>query len=138
MFRERLTFEERRRECLRALERRPDHVPTILVRAGKATPLLDKEKFLIPLEVTASQLLFVVRRRLRMKPSEALFLFCNQRMLTGSTPVRLAYADYRDPDGFLYVTYSVENTFGCCVHWLLPVRPMHESDTSSGRRPCSA
>ena len=46
-------------------------------------------------------------------PSEkAIFIFVNKQLLAMSTGMAQVYKDHADSDGFLYVTYSGENTFG--------------------------
>ena len=36
----------------------------------------------------------------------------DNNMVTGSSNLSIVYADDQDDDGFLYVTYTTENTFG--------------------------
>ena len=112
-FRSRLTPEQRRAECDRVTTRRPGFVPTIVERGDRNAPRIDKEKFLIPLELTGNQLQFVVRRRLCMDKSEALFLMCDNSLVGPNTTAQELYAKHRNPeDGFLYVTYTLEHAFG--------------------------
>jgi GABA(A) receptor-associated protein len=112
-FRARLTPEQRRAECERVSARRSGYVPTIVERGDRTAPRIDKEKFLIPVDLTGSQLHFVVRRRLRMEKSEALFLLCEGALVGPHTTVGELYARHRSAeDGFLYVTYTLEHAFG--------------------------
>lgn len=111
-FRERLTFDQRKLEFERVKRKRPEYVPTIIVRGSKDAPYIDKEKYLVPKEVTSTQMSFIVRRRLNMRADQALFLFCDNRILgPNHTMVQLAQ-EFADEDGFLYLTYTLENTFG--------------------------
>lgn len=113
-FKSRLTVEERRQECVRIRNRRPGFVPVIVERASPSTPALDKEKYLIPNDLTAAQLVFVLRRRLCMKSSEALFLSCGGKVVAGTTTIQeICHKNQRaSEDGFLYMTYALENAFG--------------------------
>ena len=112
-FRERLTPAQRAAECARVLARRPTYVPAILVRGDHAAPAVDREKYLLPPDLTAAQLHYIVRRRLRMDAREALFLLCGRRRVGGETTVRQLQDAHRDTeDGFLYVTYTLEHAFG--------------------------
>lgn len=112
-FRRRLTPEQRRAECERVTARRPGYVPTIVERGDAAAPHIDKEKFLLPADLSGDQLTFVVRRRLRMDPSHALFLLCGGKLVASATTAAELHRLHRDPeDGFLYVRYTLENAFG--------------------------
>ena len=112
-YRRRLTVDQRIRDRRHALSRKPDHVPVIVERGGLDVPAIDREKYLIPSDLTCAQFTYVIRRRLRMAPSEALFLMCNNRLLQGGVVLSTLYPTFRDPDdGFLYVQYTLENAFG--------------------------
>lgn len=74
---------------------------------------MDKKKFLVPQEVTLSQFLGIIRNRMRLGPSKALFLLINNRtMISISRTVGEIYEEYKDIDGFLYVTYASQEVFG--------------------------
>ena len=44
--------------------------------------------------------------------NEALYLFVNNNIIPNSCLVSYVYETYSDPDGFLYINYTTENTFG--------------------------
>jgi hypothetical protein len=113
-FRARHSRIERAHASERARKHHPGHVPAILVRGGRDAPQIDKEKFLLPHDLTGAQLQYVVRRRLRSMPADrALFLMCDDVLVPATTTARELDAAHRDPDdGFLYVTYALENAFG--------------------------
>ncbi len=75
-------------------------------------PEIDKQKFLVQPELTMGQFIYIVRRRLALPPSKALFLFVNGALPTTSTLMSQIYAAYKAEDGFLYMTYTGESTFG--------------------------
>ena len=79
----------------------------------KSLPGIDKVKYLVPQELTVSQLATIVRNRLSLCQTQSLFLFtsCGQ-MLQLSMSVEEAHRLHTDPDGFLYVTYSSQEAFG--------------------------
>lgn len=79
---------------------------------GRDTPRVDKEKFLVPFDLTISHLAFVVRKRLRMDSSTALFLLVNGNLPTSSSTMATLYDSHASEDGFLYIVYTTENTFG--------------------------
>jgi GABA(A) receptor-associated protein len=43
----------------------------------------------------------------------ALFLFIDKVVPTSSMTMGEIYVEHKDVDGFLYIQYSGENTFGC-------------------------
>ena len=58
------------------------------------------------------QFIYVIRKRLRLKPEEAIFLFVNGQFISSSAIIGQIYDNLKDADGFLYMQYSKENTFG--------------------------
>jgi GABA(A) receptor-associated protein len=49
---------------------------------------------------------------MQLSGETALFLFVGNTLPTTGTLLRELYATYGEPDGFLYMLYSGENTFG--------------------------
>ena len=69
----------------------------------------------MPGDLTIGQFVFVLRRRLALGADKALFIFLGTpaQLPPSSQLMREAYAQHADKsDGFLYVTYSGESTFG--------------------------
>ena len=108
-----------REEAARVIEKYPDRVPIIVdmsKTAGKDTPYIDKHKYLVPGDLTMGQFQYVLRKRLSLRPEKALFLFVNYTVPATSTLVSTIYEESKDPEtNFLFVTYSLENTFGHTV-----------------------
>lgn len=108
-------FSERKNESERIRGKYPDRIPIICeksARNGSLLPDLDKSKYLVPHDLTIGQFMYVIRKRLKLDASEALYLFANGHIMTCSNTVGMAYDNYRDQDGFLYFKYSKESTFG--------------------------
>lgn len=112
-FKERVSEERRRYESLRVRETHPNHRPVIVSPGSVLHTLIDRDKYLVPADLTMAQFIYVLRRRLKLEPAQALFLTCNWTLLHGTMTVTELYDRHVDPDGFLYVTYSFENAFGC-------------------------
>lgn len=90
----------------------PDRVPCIASPKDDHTPKMNNQKLLLPDDLTCQQLIQVIRSRIRMKPNEAVFVFCENRVLSGCTTVRDLLHTQSEQGGILYVVYSLENTFG--------------------------
>ena len=113
MYKTARSFSERCAESRQMCHRYSDRVPVIIEPRGVGTPSIDKRKYMAPKDLLASQLLYVVRRRLNMRSDQALFFFLEDRTLVpSSSSVHEIYSRHADDDGFLYMTYSLENTFG--------------------------
>lgn len=108
------TFEERTIESSRVLQKYPDRIPIICEKNSRANdcPEIDKKKYLVPHDLTMGQFMYVIRKRLKLQSEEAIFLFINGTIPSSSSLVGNIYAQYKDKDGFLYITYAKENTFG--------------------------
>ena len=111
-FRRRLSLDQRRAEFDRIRIHRVSRIPVIMEASGINTPRVDKEKFLVPFDLTVAQLLFVVRRRINMESSMALFVLINGVVPTSSATMSSLYDAHKSEDGFMYVVYTTENTFG--------------------------
>ena len=94
--------------------RHPDRVPIIVTRnKNSAAPEIDKHKYLVPMDLTVGQFLFVIRKRMLFPPSRALFLFIYGDLINNSEHVGLVYERHRSTkDRCLHVVYSCENTLG--------------------------
>jgi len=114
MYKTEKSFQERYAESSTMLQRFADRIPIIVEKksTSKKAPLIDKRKFLAPSSLTLAQLIFVIRRRLKLTPEEAIFVFVNGKLVQPNTTLSACYAENKDEDGFLYVTYDFENTFG--------------------------
>jgi GABA(A) receptor-associated protein len=113
-FKERYTFEERRAESTKILSKFPGRIPIIVERAVKSKdiPLIDKNKFLCPGDLTIGQFLFIVRNRIKLTSEKALFLFINDSLPPTNTLIKQVYNTFKNEDGFLYMSYCGENVFG--------------------------
>ena len=105
-------FEQRRAEFLKIIASRPEYTAVILERRGRHTPVIDKQKFLVPKSLTCGQFLYVIRKRMSIGREQSLFLLSSSVTLASQELVGDVAAKRADEDGFLYIAYCVENTFG--------------------------
>ena len=113
-FREKHPFEKRLQESTKIMQKYPARVPIICSRhEGNTTvPPIDKEKYLVPSDLTMGQFVFVIRNRIHLDPTVGLFLFVNNVLPPTAAMISTMYNEHKADDGFLYITYSGENTFG--------------------------
>ena len=69
-------------------------------------------RYLVPADLTVGQFVYVIRKRIKLSPEKAIFVFINNQLPPTATLMSVIYEKQKDEDGFLYVTYSGENTFG--------------------------
>ena len=114
LYKKKKTLRERTIESINILNKYPGRIPIICERQGINIPPIDRSKYLVPGDLTMGQFLYVIRKRLSLDPSLGLFLFIgNEGLLINSAKLILeCYNEYKDEDGFLYLKYSGENTFG--------------------------
>uniref|UniRef100_A0A671R1V3 Microtubule-associated proteins 1A/1B light chain 3C-like n=1 Tax=Sinocyclocheilus anshuiensis TaxID=1608454 RepID=A0A671R1V3_9TELE len=97
-------FEEKDEVCT-IRSKFPNKLPVIVERylREKKLPLLDKTKFLVPHELTFGQFL-------TLEASQALYLLISgKNMSCLSASMGEVYSQFRDPDGFLYITYASQD-----------------------------
>jgi GABA(A) receptor-associated protein len=76
-------------------------------------PDIDKHKYLVPNDLTIGQFIYVIRKKVKtLPPEKAIFIFINGMIPPSSFLIFNIYDCYKDSDGYLYVNYTFENTFG--------------------------
>tara|TARA_Y100000389_G_scaffold204184_1_gene255440 strand:- start:1603 stop:1956 length:354 start_codon:yes stop_codon:yes gene_type:complete len=106
-------FSKRCEESSKIMEKYKDRIPIIVLKHKSCElPTIDKHKYLVPKDMTFSQFIFVIRKRIHLDPSQCLFTSVNNQLVNSSSLVSDIYGHSKDKDGFLYVVYTSENTFG--------------------------
>jgi GABA(A) receptor-associated protein len=106
-------IEKRKSEAERIRAKYPDRVPVICEKADRSDiPDIDKKKYLVPADLTVGQFHYVIRKRIKLAPEKALFLFCSNSIPPNAALMSTVYEEQKDEDGFLYIQYSGESTFG--------------------------
>jgi GABA(A) receptor-associated protein len=112
-FKNEYSFEKRQSESLRIREKYPDRIPIIVQMSKSADlPSLDKHKYLVPQDLTIGQFVYVIRKRIKLKPEKALYVYLNNTLPATASLILNAYEQHKDLDGFLYFSVSGESTFG--------------------------
>ncbi|DBA73692.1 TPA: Autophagy- protein 8C-like [Trebouxia sp. C0005] len=108
-----LCTEKRQAEAQRIRDKYPDRIPVIVEKAERSEiPDIDKKKYLVPGDLTVGQFVYVIRKRIKVSPEKAIFMFVKNVLPPTAALMSEVYDDHKDEDGFLYITYSGENTFG--------------------------
>jgi len=106
-------FEKRATEAARIRDKYPDRIPVICEKDARSDiPRVDKRKYLIPTDLTVGQFVYVIRKRLSIPAEKAIFIFVNNTLPPTASLMSAVYEQAKDEDGFLYMMYSGENTFG--------------------------
>ena len=113
-FQEEYRFEYREKEFLKIKKKYPFRIPVIVEKNIKCDDLINikKKKYLVPNELNISSLIYLIRKNIKLDSSKALFLMTNNKILNNNKSLYDAYEENKSEDGFLYIYYTSENTFG--------------------------
>jgi len=107
------SFEKRKAEGEKIRRKYPDRVPVIVEKAPKARiNEIDKKKYLVPSDLTVGQFYFLIRKRIHLRPEEALFFFVNNAIPPTSATMGSLYQEHHEEDFFLYIAFSDESVYG--------------------------
>ncbi|XP_067844689.1 microtubule-associated proteins 1A/1B light chain 3C-like [Heptranchias perlo] len=114
-FKHRKTFAARKEESALIRSKYPHKTPVIVERyPGELyLPSLDKTKFLVPQDVIMSHFVTIIRNRLALSSNQAFYLVVKNRSLVNMcTTIAELDQDFKDSDGFLYMSYASQEMFG--------------------------
>ena len=66
----------------------------------------------MPRHLHMSQLIMLIRKNIQIDSNKAIFIFIDNILVPTNSTIESIYHNHKDPDGFLYVSYSCETTFG--------------------------
>ena len=107
-FKSKYTLEERIFESGKLKFKYPDRIP-IVIKPNKST---SQHKYLVPRNINVGEFVNIIRRRIKLDSQKAIFLLVNNILPPTAHSISSIYDEHKDEDGFLYVVYSLENTFG--------------------------
>ena len=106
-------LDKRQAEAERIRDKYPDRIPVIVEKApGSDISDIDKKKYLVPTDLTVGQFVHVIRKRIKLAPEKAIFIFVNNVLPPTAGLMSQIYEEQKDEDGFLYITYNGESVFG--------------------------
>jgi len=104
---------KRREEAIRIKKKYPTRIPVIVEKSkNSAIESIDKRKYLVPSDLTVGQFVHVIRKRIKLAPEQAIFIFVNNSLPPTAALMSQVYKEHADIDQFLYFFYSGESTFG--------------------------
>jgi len=111
MFRITDSLEKRQTESARILKRYPNRIPVIVENLTNESII---HKFLVPCDCSLSEFVFIFRKRNKLDASQAMFfsVLSSASILSMSILLSQLYKEHKHTDGFLYLGYQFESTFG--------------------------
>lgn len=77
---------------------------------------IDKKKYLVPADLTVGQFVYVIRKRIKLSPEKAIFIFVDEVLPPTAALMSSIYEEHKDEDGFLYITYVFPLPFFLVVY----------------------
>jgi GABA(A) receptor-associated protein len=111
-FKQEYTLEQRIKQSGNLIEKYDDRIPVIIHPGNNNTPVADKYKYLVPNNLTVGEFVSIIRKRIKLDSKQAMFIFIGNVLPPTGSLLYNIYQEHHDEDGFLYIVYSLENTFG--------------------------
>lgn len=100
-----------REEVYMLKQKYAEHIP-ILIRTHQKLEV-EKSKYLIPTNFTIGQALAIIRKKIKINSSDAIFCMINNLMIPSSNLIGQVYSEYKDPSiDMLVMTITKESVFG--------------------------
>ena len=106
-------FSTRKSESDKITQKYPNRIPIIIEKAEKCILNdIDKHKYLVPKDLNMNQFIYIIRKRIKLDKSQSIFFIVGNNVCPSNSPLSHIYEEHKDKDGFLYIIYTSENTFG--------------------------
>ena len=111
-------LEERKQKSFKMTSLYPDRIPVIVEMSQSSANYTSyikashKVKYLVPYDITMGQFIKILRDKIKLESSTALFFFINNKIFPITSSVGNIYKEHADEDGFLYIEFCEESTFG--------------------------
>ena len=87
-------------------------IPVIIQPSENSNIELDKLKYIVPKDITLQQFHCILIKYIKKNEQQSVIMFINNILPVSSESIGTLYNQYKDKDGFLYITVRKENTFG--------------------------
>jgi GABA(A) receptor-associated protein len=111
-------LEERKQKSFKMTSLYPDRIPVIVEMSQSSANYTSyinashKVKYLVPSDITMGQFIKILRDKIKLESSTALFFFINNKIFPITSSIGNIYKEHADEDGFLYIEFCEESTFG--------------------------
>ena len=93
--------QKRKSEATRIRQKYPDRIPVICEKSsGSDVPDIDKQKYLVPSDLTVSQFVYVIRKRVKLNPEKAIFVFVKDSQPNSSELMIKIYEEQKGMEGY--------------------------------------
>jgi len=112
-FSNKFSLAERKEKFCKVSRRFPGRIPVVMQRNTRSDlPPLKKHFYLFGPDVACSRVMLFIRRQIKISSTTGLFFFVDDVIPSMSSTLSELYDKKKSEDGFLYLVYSGENTFG--------------------------
>jgi len=107
---------QRVKEAARLSEAYPDRVPIVVTKSSddssQGLANLDKNKFLVPVDLSVAQFMNIMRKRMNLDSTQTFYVFFNGTLASSTDSIGTVFRKFKHEDGFLYAKYGAEHHFG--------------------------
>ena len=113
-FKKVLSLEKRKEEYQKIKSKLSSKIPIICEKDPRSLiEPIAKTKFLVNPQMNVSSFNEIIRKKLNLEAKEGIFLLVKgKNVITGNQTMQEIYENYKDEDGFLYITYASESVWG--------------------------
>ena len=113
-FKKRFSLDKRIEEFNKVIIKANGKIPVICEKDPKShIEKIEKYKYLISPEMRVNQFEYIIRNKLNLSKEKAIYFMVNGKIaIVGTQLFFEIYAKFKDPDGFLYLTYASEDIWG--------------------------
>lgn len=95
------------------MKKYPDKIPVIVTKFKNTDlPEINKSKYIVPKDMNFTNFVYIIRKHVKLSSDKAIFITINNKLCPSNSTLGEIYDDMKNDDGFLYMEYSSENTFG--------------------------
>lgn len=82
---------------------------------------IDKKKYLVPADLTVGQFVYVIRKRIKLSPEKAIFIFVDEVLPPTAALMSSIYEEHKDEDGYVLSSGTAVIILSMLICLQLPV-----------------